>query len=337
MRIHYFFRLIANTNTNMVKSILITGATGFVGKNLISLLAQQEYQLRAAVRKSGTFFDSKVTTTIVGDIDQNTDWQKALLNIDVVIHLAGRAHILKEKSNDPLTEFIKVNTAGTVNLVKQSVQAGVKHFIFISSLGAITTQSDRPLNEQSPCQPDTPYGISKLKAEQSLLETVQASVMDWTILRPPLVYGADNPGNMARLIKLIKTGLPLPLSNVHNRRSFIYVGNLVSAIATCLEHPKARGETFLVSDREAISTLELIQLLGKGLDQRIYSFPCPAQLLKLAGQLTNQTATVDRLIESLEIDSSKIQTLLDWVHPFSVSEGLSITAQSYKSDKNSWK
>jgi nucleoside-diphosphate-sugar epimerase len=321
----------------MVKSILITGATGFVGKNLISLLTQQDYQLRAAVRRSGTFLAPKVSTTIVGDIDQNTDWQKALLNIDAVVHLAGRAHILKEKSNDPLTEFIKVNTAGTANLVKQSVQAGVKHFIFISSLGAITTQSDRPLNEQSSCQPDTPYGISKLKAEQALLEIVQASGMDWTILRPPLVYGADNPGNMARLIKLIKTGLPLPLSSISNRRSFIYVGNLISAIATCLQHPKARGETFLVSDREAISTLELIQLLGKSLDQRIYSFPCPAQLLKLAGQLTNQTSTVDRLIGSLEIDSSKIQTLLDWSPPFTVIEGLSITAQWYKSDNNSCK
>jgi len=321
----------------MVKSILITGATGFVGKNLISLLAQQDYQLNAAVRRSETFLAPKVSTTIVGDIDRNTDWQKALLNIDAVVHLAGRAHILKEKSDDPLTEFIKVNTAGTANLVKQSVQAGVKHFIFISSLGAITTQSDRPLNERSPCQPDTPYGISKLKAEQALLEIVQASAMDWTILRPPLVYGADNPGNMARLIKLIKTGLPLPLSSIHNRRSFIYVGNLVSAIATCLQHPKARSETFLVSDREVLSTLELIQLLGKGLDRQIYSFPCPAQLLKLAGQFTNQTSTVDRLIGSLEIDSSKIQTLLNWSPPFTVTEGLSITSQCYKSDNNSWK
>jgi nucleoside-diphosphate-sugar epimerase len=321
----------------MVKSILITGATGFVGKNLISLLTQQDYQLRAAVRRNKTFPDDKVSTTIVGDIDENTDWQKALLNIDAVVHLAGRAHILKGKSNDPLTEFIKVNTVGTANLVKQSVQSGVKHFIFISSLHAITIRSDRPLNEQSPCQPDTPYGISKLKAEQALLEIVQASAMDWTILRPPLVYGADNPGNMARLIKLIKTGLPLPLSSIHNRRSFIYVGNLVSAIATCLQHPNARGETFLVSDREAISTLELIQLLGKSLDQRIYSFPCPAQLLKLVGQLTNQTSTVDRLIGSLEVDSSKIQTLLDWSPPFTVIEGLSITAQWYKSDNNSCK
>ena len=322
-----------------MKKILITGPTGFIASHLIPLLVQKHYEIRAALRNTSKSLPPKVTPILVGEIDGNTDWREALEGVDTVIHLAARAHIIQEKSLNPEGEFFKTNTQGTANLVQQSIGAGVKHFIFISSIGAMATLSNQPLTENSPCKPDTPYGSSKLQAEQTLIELAGPSEMTWTILRPTLVYGPGNPGNMERLIKLINRGLPIPFGSVKNRRSLIYVGNLIDIIATSLTHPNAKNQAFIVSDGQDLSTPELIQKIAKYLEKPCNLLPVPPSLLKLAGYLGNtgqhllnrplplNSQTIDRLLGSLIVDTSHIQTSLNWQPPFTIDEGLKQTLQ----------
>ena len=320
-----------------MKSVLITGATGFIANHLIPLLIKQDWLIKTVIRSESHQLPAHVNPVNVGSIDGTTDWRNILQGINTVIHLAARAHILQEQAFNPEAEFFKVNTEGTANLVKQSIEAGVKHFVFISSIGAMATMSNQPLTENSPCQPDTPYGRSKLQAEQALINLASQSSMTWTILRPTLVYGSGNPGNMERLIKLINRGLPLPFGLVNNRRSFVYVGNLVDAIATTLTHPKATNQIFLVSDGQDLSTPELIRKIAYHMRRPCNLLPVPPSLLKLVGYLGDtiqnlsqkpislNTSTIDRLLGSLFIDSSHIQTTLNWQPPFSIDQGLEQT------------
>lgn len=320
--------------------VLITGATGFIGSYLMPISSQQKFQITAAVRKNlSQSLSGPIRIVKVGNIDEKTNWQEALQGIDIVIHLAARAHIINETIPNPEAEFIKVNTQGTANLVQQSIQAGVKHFIFISSIGAMTTQSDRILTENSPCHPDSPYGRSKLQAEQALINLAKDSNMTWTILRPTLVYGPGNPGNMERLMKLIKQGLPLPFGAIKNRRSFVFVGNLVAAIITCLDHPKAANQIFLISDNQAVSTPQLIRLIAQQIQQPCQLLPVPTTLLRFLGYLGDRiesitgknlpfnTYNIDRLLGSLVVDSSYIQKTLNWQPPFTLEQGLARTIQ----------
>jgi nucleoside-diphosphate-sugar epimerase len=323
-----------------MKNLLITGSTGFIGSYLLQTLSQQKYQITGAVRKD---FYSPLSIPMkivkVDNIDEKTNWQEALQGIDTVIHLAARAHIINETIPNPEAEFIKVNTQGTANLVKQSIQAGVKHFVFISSIGAMTTQSDRILTENSPCLPDSPYGRSKLQAEKALIELSKDSNMTWTIIRPTLVYGPSNPGNMERLMKLIKKGLPLPFGAIKNRRSFVFVGNLVDAIITCLDHPNAANQIFLISDNQDVSTPELIRLIAQQIQQPCQLLPVPTTLLRFLGYLGDRvesisgknlpfnTYNIDRLLGSLYVDSSHIQKTLDWQPPFTLEQGLALTIE----------
>jgi nucleoside-diphosphate-sugar epimerase len=320
-----------------LKSVLITGATGFIANHLIPLLIKQDWLIKTVIRSESHQLPARVNPVNVGSIDGTTDWRNILQGINTVIHLAARAHILQEQAFNPEAEFFKVNTEGTANLVKQSIEAGVKHFVFISSIGAMATISNQPLTENSPCQPDTPYGRSKLQAEQALINLASQSSMTWTILRPTLVYGSGNPGNMERLIKLINRGLALPFGLVNNRRSFVYVGNLVDAIATTLTHPKATNQIFLVSDGQDLSTPELIRKIAYHMRRPCNLLPVPPSLLKLVGYLGDtiqnlsqkpislNTSTIDRLLGSLFIDSSHIQTTLKWQPPFSIDQGLEQT------------
>ncbi|MEQ9623688.1 UDP-glucose 4-epimerase family protein [Coleofasciculus chthonoplastes] len=320
-----------------MKSALVTGSTGFIASHLIPLLIQQGWKVRAAIRNPTNKLPSEVSTANLGNIDGFTQWEPTLTDMDTVIHLAARTHILHDNTPNPEAEFLKPNVQGTANLVKQSIAAGVKHFIFISSIGAMATLSDHPLTETSPCQPDTPYGRSKLQAEQALIKLASQSSMTWTILRPTLVYGSGNPGNMERLIKLINRGLPLPFGLVNNRRSLLYVGNLVDAIATCLTHPNAKNQTFLVSDGQDLSTPELIRKIAYHLERPCHLLPVPPSMLKLAGHLGDtieqftkrplplNTSTIDRLLGSLVVDSSHIRNTLNWEPPYTIDEGLSKT------------
>ena len=322
-----------------MKTVLVTGATGFIASHLLPVLHQQNWQITAAVRNNCRQPPLPIKTIAIGEIDGNTNWHQALKNINTIVHLAARAHILHDDTPNPEAEFLKVNTAGTANLIKQSIKAGVKHFIFISSIGAMATLSDQILTESSPCSPDTPYGLSKLKAEQALIDLTKDNGMTWTILRPTLVYGPGNPGNMERLMKLINRGFPLPFASLKNRRSFIFVGNLVEAIALCLTHPQAANQTFLVSDGEDLSTAELVSKLAHHMHKPCRLFFFPPSLLKAAGYLGDSikfnqhslpinSATVERLSGSLFVDSSHIRTTLNWQPPFTLDQGLEQTIQA---------
>uniref|UniRef100_A0A7C3ZXR8 NAD-dependent epimerase/dehydratase family protein n=1 Tax=Planktothricoides sp. SpSt-374 TaxID=2282167 RepID=A0A7C3ZXR8_9CYAN len=316
--------------------ILVTGNTGFIGKHTTTKLRKLGFRLSCASRHHFPNISNSINH-VISNIDGNTHWYDALKNIDAVIHLAARAHILNDTNPNPEAEFFAVNSEGTANLVKQSIQAGVKHFIFISSIGAMASLSNQPLQENSPCQPDTPYGRSKLAAEQALISLASESDMTWTILRPTLVYGPGNPGNMERLIKLVKKGLPLPFGQVNNSRSLVYVGNLVDAIITCLTHPNAKNQTFLISDGEDLSTPDLIRKIAYHLDCPCNLLPVPPSLLRVAGNLGDMgekllgrslplnTPTIDRLLGSLVVDSSKIRNTLNWQPPFTIDEGLQKT------------
>ena len=321
----------------MLIKVLITGATGFLGGHLLSRLEQlPDCQLRAAIRseQSQDRLRSSIDAIVVGEIDLHTDWSQALEGIETVIHLAGRAHILDDRAANPEVEFIRVNTEGTVNLVRQSIQAGVKHFIFISSIGAMATLSDRILTETTPPQPDTHYGRSKLQAETELIKLAGYSNLSWTILRPTLVYGEGNPGNMASLIKLIKRKIPLPLGAINNQRSFLYVGNLVDAIAVCLTNQQAKNQLFLISDTQKLSTPQLISQIAQTLSIPVLLIPIAPSLLRLLGSVIDLAVSVspkslplshsaiDKIIGSLAVDCSHICQTLDWHPPYTTEQGL---------------
>lgn len=312
-------------------NVLVTGGSGFIGSHLLPLLHQQSLGITLAVRYNPpNKNDTSARIAQVGEIDDHTDWRTALDRVNTVIHLAARAHQLHDQATNPEAEFQRINCAGTKNLVKQAINSGVKHFIFVSSIGVVTSLSQNLINETTPCYPDTPYGRSKLDAEQSLIKLCQESNMTWTILRPTLVYGPNNPGNMERLLTLVNKHLPLPLDSIHNVRSLLYVGNLVDAIITCIEHPNAKNQTFMVSDGQDLSTPELIVRLGQALDKPAKLFPFPPSLLKLAAKTVGKEDIANRLLGSLQVDSRKIRETLNWTPPYHVDEGLKITADWFK-------
>lgn len=316
--------------------LLITGATGFVGTAFCQRVQEHpDWSVCCAMRQPRSIYFPSV---IVGSINGLTDWTTALRGVDAVIHLAAYAHVT-QKSRIDHQALYETNVLGTQNLVEQSILAGVQHFIFISSIGAMASSSSKVLTEIDPCRPDSLYGRSKLQAEQTLAEISQGTSMAYTILRPPLVYGPGNPGNMARLQKLIRRSLPLPLASIHNQRSFVYVDNLVDALLTCLTHPAARNQTFLVSDGQDISTPELIRKIAQYSHLPSRLFPLPLPLLTAAGYLGDRletwlhrslplnSDTLLKLTQSLAIDSRKIRETLQWQPPYTLDEGLEATVR----------
>ncbi len=313
-------------------NILITGHTGFIGRHLTPALIAKNHAITGISRHIDLALANPQLQQIqISSIEQYTDWHQALIGVDTIIHLAARAHILEDSVEDPAAEFFRVNTQGTINLVKAAIQAEVKHFIFISSIGAVTTLSQNILTETATCQPDTPYGTSKLAAETALIELCQNTPMSWTIVRPTLVYGPGNPGNMQRLLKLVNSHLPLPLGSIDNQRSFLYIENLIDAIITCLDHPNAKNQIFLLSDGQNISTPTLIRHLAYFLNTRSILLPIPVSVLRLLGKITGKSSALDRLLESLVVSTDKITTTLNWQPPYSIEQGLAATAKWYKS------
>lgn len=242
--------------------ILITGQNGFIGKALFNSLQQQKHQVRGTVRNKQKTQKNK-DILVVGNIDSTTDWKDPLADVEVVIHLANRAHILNEKVADPLAIFREVNVAGTIQLAKQAVESGVKRFIFVSSIKVNGEQTNKhPFTASDKPNPQDPYAISKLEAENALREIARHSSMEIVIIRPPLVYGQGVKGNFERLTRLIKTGIPLPFASISNKRSLISLENLVQILAKTVTHSKVVNQTLLVSDKEDLSTPQLIKKIA---------------------------------------------------------------------------
>ncbi len=324
--------------------ILVTGASGFVAKTLVVALRNRGHEVTAASRsrfeQPGIFYFRSP------ELGPEADWSEVLTGIDAVVHLAGLAHI-PSKTTDSETEnnYMHINAEGSRRLAEQCASGGVRHFVFLSSCHAVAAESDEVLTDSTIPHPATAYGRSKLAAEEAIKGVLGGSDCAWTILRPPLVYGQGNKANFELLVKLVKTGMPLPLASVRNRRSFIYVENLVDLIVTCLCNPKAFGKTFLPSDGEDVSTPELIRAIerastsveedrrgkiGDGSATRHTShvtrhsvrlFPFPETLLKAAGRLPGLGA-LRKLTSSLYVDSEPIRRDLGWTPPFTMEEGL---------------
>lgn len=311
-------------------NILITGATGFIGKWLVDRLSADGFQVTAAVRNPSASMPPTVRTVAVGDITPGTDWSEALAGIDAVVHLAARVHVMKDNTANPLAEFRHVNVGGTKRLARQAVEAGVRRFIFLSSVKVNGEGAEAPYSEDDPPAPQDHYGMSKLEAEETLRCIANESNMETVIIRPPLVYGPGVGANFLRLCHLVRRGIPLPLAGINNLRSMIYVENLVDAIIVGLVQPDAAGKTYLVSDGEDVSTPELIRRLAAALEKPARLVPFPASLLRLVGKLLGKSAEVERLTESLRVNSSKIENELGWEPPFTMNQGLAKTVTWFK-------
>ncbi len=304
-------------------NVILTGSTGFLGSQLAKALrTKADVDLTAAVRRRIEIPAAYIVE--VQGLDANTDWTTALINQQVVIHAAARAHIMKDEIADPLAEYRKVNVDGSLNLARQAAAAGVKRFIFISSIKVNGEQTalGLPFTADSIPSPEDYYGISKWEAEQGLQKLAAETGMEIVIIRPPLIYGPSVKGNFASMIKLVEKALPLPLGSVHNKRSFVAVDNLVDLIITCIDHPAAANQVFLAGDGQDLSTTELLFGVARAAGKPSRLIPVPVTLLKLAAIVLGKKAMADRLLGSLQVDISKAQTLLGWKPPVSVEEGL---------------
>jgi nucleoside-diphosphate-sugar epimerase len=307
--------------------ILVTGANGLVGRALCNALSQQGYKVTAALRFQNTAL-AGFERVIIGGIDSTTDWSGALLNVDAVIHLAARVHVMHDAVVDPLAEFRKVNVDGTLNLAMQAAKAGVRRFIFISSVkvNGEHTVNNKPFTEADIANPQDAYGLSKFEAEQGLLRIAQQTGMEVVIIRPPLVYGAGVKANFASMMRAVKRGMPLPLGAIHNQRSFVYVDNLVSLIVHCIDAPAAANQVFLVSDGVGLSTSALMRACAVALGVKSRLLPVPQKLIEVFATILGKQDIAQRLCGNLQVDITKARTLLGWTPPVSVADGLKATA-----------
>lgn len=305
--------------------ILVTGASGFIGRALCLFLREKGWRLRAAVRSAGAGVQGADETVRIGGIDGRTDWAEALSGVDAVVHLAARVHVMRDTSEDPLGAFRRINVKGTEHLAREALRAGVKRFVFISSIKVNGEGRERPYTELDPPAPEDAYGISKKEAEDLLRHIARETGLEVVILRLPLVYGPGVKANFKSLIKIVRMGLPLPFKGVSNKRSFVYVGNVVDAIKACLIHPLAAGETFFLSDGEDVSTPELLRLIARAMNKKIFLFALGMKALKVVGKMTGMSQEIDRLTGSLTVDARKIRKILGWAPPFTLQQGIAKT------------
>ncbi|MES2208457.1 MAG: SDR family oxidoreductase [Pseudomonadota bacterium] len=311
--------------------ILVTGATGFVGSTLVERLTQQpEFTVKAVARKREAL-PKTVEGIQITDLNAETNWQKALVDVDVIIHTAARVHMLNDQCADPLAEFRRVNVEGTLHLARQAAIAGVKRFIFLSSVkvNGEETTSGKKFSEADMPSPQDAYGLSKYEAEQGLLALAAQTGLEVVIIRPPLVYGPGVKANFESMMRWVKKGVPLPFGAIYNKRSLVGITNLIEFIIRCIHHPNAVNQIFLISDDCDVSTSELLRGCAKvlGVPSRLISMP--QSLLKGVACIVGKHAVIQRLCGSLQIDISKAKRELDWSPVYSVEEGLRATAKQF--------
>ena len=314
--------------------VAVTGATGFVGQAVMTSLMSGQHNVHAVVRtldKNAPVLAREIQTFSVGDIKVDTQWTDALVGVNCVIHCAARAHVMNETETDALAAYRAVNVAGTRRLAEQAAEMGVDRLVYLSSIkvnGEQTVSGDcfTCLDKQ---YSEDPYGISKWEAEQALHEVSAKTDLEVVIIRPPLIYGAGVKGNFLSLLAWLSRGAPLPLGAIQNQRSMVGIDNLVDLIITCIDHPAAANQTFLVSDDEDLSTTELLRRLGAALGKPARLIPIPASLLGLAARLVGKEDIAVRLLGNLQVNISKTRKILDWAPRVSVNDGLRKTAKWY--------
>lgn len=304
--------------------VLLTGASGFVGKAVLKTAQQRSIKVRPVFRSTDAAQGHHEAVLVTG-LDGAADWSHALKGVDVVIHLAARAHIMREEAHDPLAEYRRVNVEGTLNLARQAVAAGVRRFVFISSIkvNGEATALGRPFTADDPPAPEDPYGLSKAEAEAQLKQVTHETGMELTIIRPPLIYGPGVKGNFAILISWVRRGLPLPFCvGAQNRRSLVGLDNLVDLILVCADHPKAANQIFLISDGEDLSSTEVLRKIGNALGRPARLLWVPTGFISFIAQLLGKKKISQRMIGSLQVDICKTCEMLDWSPSISVDEGL---------------
>lgn len=317
-----------------MKSVLVTGATGFLGTAVCAELKAEGFTVRAAVRPHTSRRLNNIDEIVeVGNIDAATNWDDALDRVDVVIHLAARVHILSETTADPIKEFRDINRDGTVRLAQSAASIGVSRLVYVSSIKVNGDETDRvPFSERSYPNPQGPYAVSKWEAEQELSKIAG---LELTIIRPPLIYGPGVKGNFLNLLRWVNMGVPLPFGGTHNLRSLVGLGNISNAIVRCIQDNRAIGETFLVSDGEDLSTTDLIQRLAKQLNRSANIFPFPAGLLNYGAMIIGKKDLTRKIFASLQVDANKLRETLDWKPPLTLEQELYNTATWFKSARDS--
>ncbi|MBW4538618.1 MAG: SDR family oxidoreductase [Myxacorys chilensis ATA2-1-KO14] len=318
--------------------LLVTGASGFVGTAFCKSFGngQQSSQLSHAsihgvVRASSqtALLPAHVEPVVAKSLNDLAARQDVLSQVDCIVHLAARVHVMQDSVSDPLSAFRDVNTEATRELAIAAAKAGVQRFVYLSSIKVNGEGQSEPYTESSKPSPQDPYGTSKWEAECALQEVAADTGLEVVVIRPPLVYGAGVKANFLQLMRLVKRGIPLPLGGVNNARSLIYVGNLVDAIATCTVHSEAPGHTFLVSDGVDVSTPELIRNVAIAFNSSAHLLPISPDTLRFFGKVTRKSAAIDRLLGSLTIDDRSIRRILGWQPPYSLQQGLEATATWY--------
>ncbi|TAU00674.1 UDP-glucose 4-epimerase family protein [Rhizobium ruizarguesonis] len=306
---------------------LITGAAGFVGGPLVERLhGERICELAVTTRSAAASFPTSVRHFPI-EITSETDWTAVLEGIDVIVHLAARVHIMNDRAADPLAEFRRINTAATLNLAEQAARAGVKRFVFISSIKVNGEENDRPFRHDDTPMPIDPYGISKLETEIGLHEIAARTGMEVVVIRPPLVYGRGARGNFALLVGLVRKKIPLPFASLKNRRTLVALPNLVDLIITGMKHPGAAGQTFLAGDGEDLSTPGLIEGIAAGLGVKPMLLPFPPALLQMGARVTGKHAVYQRLCGSLQVDISHARDVLGWSPLLTAREGLKLAVK----------
>jgi UDP-N-acetyl-alpha-D-quinovosamine dehydrogenase len=310
--------------------VLVTGASGFVGGAALKRLFRDGWEVRGSTRHEATRFQPGIESVFVPGMGSDIDWTAALVGVTAIVHCAARVHVLKDVAPDPLAEFRRINTAGTLNLARHAAKAGVRRLVFLSSIGVNGAETfGTPFSAEDRPNPDSPYAFSKHEAETGLREISAKTGLEIVIVRPPLVFGPNAPGNFRRLLRAVEKGIPLPLGAIRNRRSFVALDNLIDLLAVCLRHPSASGQVFLVSDGDDLSTTDLLRRLAAAMGKTLRLIPIPADLLRATLQVLGRPELAQRLCGSLEVDIKKTREVVGWAPKVSVDDALRETVIDY--------